>query len=39
MSTSAWLMMISTWGVIGFFTIRFFLLIARKPIDRDGRPE
>ena len=30
MTTSAWIMMLSTWTVIIFFTARFFLLVVRK---------
>jgi len=35
MTGSAWLMMITTWSVIIFFTARFFWMILRTP-PRDG---
>lgn len=30
MTISAWIMMLITWGVITFFTARFFLMVLRK---------
>jgi len=35
MTGSAWLMLIGTWTVIVFFTVRFFLKVVRTP-PRDG---
>lgn len=38
MTGSAWAMMITTWSVIAFFTVRFFVLVVRKPAgDHDER--
>jgi hypothetical protein len=31
MTRAAWIMLIATWAVIGFFTIRFFLMVLRAP--------
>ncbi len=36
MTTSAWIMLIATWGVVIFFTARFFLMVLRSP--RSGPP-
>ena len=35
MTRSAWLMLIVTWGVVIFFTARFFIKVVRTP-PRDG---
>lgn len=37
MSTSALFMMITAWGVIGFFTIRFFLKVLRNPVKDEEK--
>jgi hypothetical protein len=31
MTTNAWLMLIVTWGVVIFFTTRFFLKVLKTP--------
>ena len=31
MTRNAWLMLIGTWGVVIFFTARFFLKVLRTP--------
>lgn len=31
MSTSALVMMFSAWGVISFFTVKYFLMVLRAP--------
>ena len=31
MTRGAWAMLILTWGVITFFTVRFFVMVLRKP--------
>ncbi len=31
MTTPAWIMMLLTWGVVLFFTGKFFLMAMRKP--------
>jgi hypothetical protein len=37
MTGAAWTMMILTWSVITFFTVKFFIMAARKPPrDDDG---
>ncbi len=35
MTTSALITMISTWAVITFFTIRFFLKVLKTPQEKD----
>ena len=35
MSRSAWIMLALSWGLIGWFALRFFLLVLRTP--RRGR--
>lgn len=35
MSLSALIMMLTTWAVIAFFTIRFFLKVLRTPRKKD----
>lgn len=35
MTTSALIMMITTWAVIAFFTIRFFLKVLKTPQEKD----
>ncbi len=38
MRPSAWAMMLVTWGVVVFFTVRFFLMVVRRggPGGRTG---
>jgi hypothetical protein len=31
MTTTAWVMLAVTWGVIAFFAVRFFLKVLRTP--------
>lgn len=31
MTRNAWIMLIATWGVVIFFTVRFFLKVLRTP--------
>lgn len=31
MSGGAWVMLIATWSVVIFFTLKFFLMVLRKP--------
>jgi hypothetical protein len=31
MTTAAWVMLVTTWSVIIFFTVRFFLAVLRTP--------
>jgi hypothetical protein len=35
MTAAAWIMMLVTWGVIGFFTGKFLLMALRKDSNRD----
>lgn len=35
MSTSALIIMLTTWFIIAFFTIRFFLKVLRTPQEKD----
>jgi hypothetical protein len=35
MTTEAWLMLVTTWSVIIFFTAKFFLQVLRTP-QREG---
>lgn len=35
MSASAWWMLGVTWSVVLYFSLRFFLKVARKPADDD----
>lgn len=37
MTGAAWIMLIATWSIILFFTIRYFLLVLRKPERKDDR--
>ena len=39
MTTAAWIMMISTWSVILFFTVRYFLLVLKKSADGGGEDQ
>jgi len=36
MTPAAWLMLVATWSVVTFFTVRFFWLVLTKP---PGEPE
>lgn len=36
MSRGAWVMLLLTWAVIGFFTARFFLMVLRRPDGGGG---
>ena len=31
MSTSAWIMMLTTWAIVAYFCIHFFIKLARTP--------
>lgn len=31
MTTPAWIMLVVTWSVVAFFTVRFFLAVLRTP--------
>jgi len=31
MSTSAWIMMLTTWAIVAYFCIHFFIKVARAP--------
>ncbi len=31
MTGAAWTMLLLTWAVIAFFTVKFFLMVLRKP--------
>ena len=31
MTTSAWIMLVATWSVVTFFTVRFFVAVMRSP--------
>jgi hypothetical protein len=31
MTRNAWIMLIATWSVVIFFTVRFFVKVVRKP--------
>ena len=35
MSTSALVMMCTTWSVVGFFAIRFLCMVATRPLHKD----
>ncbi len=35
MTGSAWIMLLGTWAVIGFFTGKFFLRVLRSPVRSD----
>ncbi len=34
MTRGAWGMLLATWGVVFFFTIKFFLMVLRKPPEK-----
>lgn len=38
MSGDAWIMLVCTWGVIIFFTARFFFLVLKTPQREDDQP-
>jgi hypothetical protein len=38
MTTPAWVMLVTTWSVIIFFTVRFFLAVLRTP-PAEAKPE
>ena len=31
MTTGAWLMLIATWSIVIFFTVKFFWMVLKKP--------
>lgn len=31
MTRGAWIMLLATWAVVWFFSIKFFLMVLRKP--------
>ena len=35
MTAAAWLMLMATWAVVSFFTVRFFLAVLRTPPRED----
>jgi hypothetical protein len=35
MTRSAWIMMLSSWAVITYFTVRFFLKVLNAPPKKD----
>jgi hypothetical protein len=37
MTTSAWIMLVATWSVVAFFTVKFFLGVLRTPPRKDGQ--
>jgi hypothetical protein len=42
MTNAAWAMLVTTWGVVGFLTGRFFWLVLRtpsRPADDDASEE
>ena len=36
MTTPAWIMLVATWSVVAFFTVRFVLGVLRTPPRDDG---
>lgn len=36
MTPEAWLMLGVTWGVVTFFTLKFFIRVVRTPAIREG---
>ncbi len=38
MSAAAWIMLVLTWTVVIFFTVKFFLKVVRTPPRPDGEP-
>ena len=35
MTRGAWITMLLTWGVIGYFSVRFFWMVLRRPQGPD----
>ncbi len=35
MTTKAWIFMLVTWGIIAFFTIKFFAMVLKAPMRDD----
>ena len=34
MSTSAWITMLTTWAIVVYFTLRFFIKVVRTPLKK-----
>ncbi len=34
MTTSAWIMMLTTWAVVIFFVVKFFIKVIRLPLNQ-----
>ena len=35
MTTGAWIMLVPTWGVITYYTIKYFFMVLRSPMKEE----